>query len=33
MVWACLFTGAAAEKSDAQVKSLLQALGWAVPWT
>lgn len=33
MLWACLYTGAAAEISDAQVKSMLQALGWTIPWT
>jgi hypothetical protein len=33
MVWACMYSGAPAEKSDAQVKSLLTALGWSIPWT
>lgn len=28
-----LFTGAAAELSDAQVKSLAQALNWTIPWS
>lgn len=27
------FAGAAAELSDAQVKTLLQTLGWTIPWT
>lgn len=27
------FAGAAAEASDAQVKLLLQTLGWTIPWT
>lgn len=31
--YACLFTGAAAELSDAQVKTLLQTLGATIPWT
>lgn len=31
-VYAAMFTGAAAELSDAQVKALLQALGWSVAW-
>jgi len=32
-LYGCEFTGAAAELSDAQVKTLLQTLGWSIPWT
>lgn len=31
--YACEFTGAAAERSDAQMKTLLQGLGETIPWT
>lgn len=31
-LYCAVFTGAAAELSDAQVKALLQALGWTIPW-
>lgn len=31
--YACEFTGAAAEMTDAQVKTLLQTLGAIIPWT
>lgn len=33
VLWGFVLSGAAAELSDAQVKTLLQALGWVVPWT
>lgn len=32
IVYGCAFRGAAAELSDAQVRSLLQRLGWTVAW-
>lgn len=32
-LYAALFTGAAAQLTDAQVKTLLQGLGWTIPWT
>ncbi len=32
-VYAAMFTGTAAELSDANVKSLLQVLGWVIPWS
>lgn len=32
-VYACAFFGSAAELSDAQVKTLLQTLGWTIPWS
>lgn len=32
-LYGALFTGAAAEKSDAQVKAMLQTLGWTIPWS
>lgn len=32
ILYASLFSGSAAELSDAQVRSLLQAMGWAVSW-
>jgi hypothetical protein len=32
-LYAAAFTGAAAELSDAQVKTLLQTLGWTIPWS
>ena len=33
LMYACRFSGAAAELSAAQVKSLLQVLGWSIPWS
>lgn len=33
IVWACEFLGASAEMSDAQIKTYLQTLGWAISWT
>lgn len=32
-LYAVLFTGAAAELTDAQIKTLLQTLGWTITWT
>lgn len=32
-LYAAEFTGAAARLTDAQVKTLLQTLGWTIPWT
>lgn len=32
-VYVASFFGSAAELSDAQVKTLLQTLGWTIPWT
>jgi hypothetical protein len=32
-VYASMFTGAAAQLSKAQVKTLLQTLGWTVGWS
>lgn len=31
-VYAAMWSGAAAEKSDAQIKSMLQTLGWTIAW-
>jgi hypothetical protein len=31
--WGAVWTGADARLSDAQVKTLLQTLGWTIPWT
>jgi hypothetical protein len=33
LLYSALWTGAAAEMSDAQIKTLLQTLGWTIPWT
>lgn len=33
LLYSALWTGAAAELSDAQIKTLLQTLGWTIPWT
>lgn len=33
LLYGCLFSGAAAEYSQAQVKTLLQTLGWTVAWS
>ncbi len=32
-VWMAAWAGASAEISDAQVKTLLQTLGWTIPWS
>lgn len=32
-LYAAMFIGAAAELSDAQVKTLLSTLGWSIPWS
>lgn len=32
-MWSAYFEGAAAELSQANVKSLLQTLGWTIPWS
>lgn len=32
-LYGIMFSGAAAELTDAQIKSLLLALGWAIPWS
>ena len=32
VVWGAMWSGSAAEMSDANVKSLLQGLGWTIPW-
>lgn len=33
LVYGCMFSGAPAEITDAQVKTLLQTLGWNILWT
>lgn len=33
IAYSALWSGAAAEVSDAQAKTLLQALGWSIPWS
>lgn len=33
VVYRAQFHGAAAQLTDAQIKTLLQTLGWAIPWT
>jgi hypothetical protein len=32
-VYAAMWSGAAAEMTNTQLKALLQALGWAIAWT
>ena len=32
IVYAALWQGSAAERTDAQVRSMLQSLGWTIPW-
>jgi hypothetical protein len=32
LVYACRFSGAAAELTAAQIKTLLQTLGWTIGW-
>lgn len=32
-IYMATWFGAAAERSDAEIKSMLQALGWTIPWT
>lgn len=33
LLYEVMFSGSAAELTDAQVKSLLQTLGWTIPWS
>jgi len=33
LLYSAMWTGSAAEMSDAQIKTLLQTLGWTIPWT
>lgn len=33
MLYGCMWSGANAEISDANIKALLQAMGWSIPWS